>query len=208
MKKFLIVTAVILLPLQASAASLGELLRTSFSLPYVVGYENRQAFPDELTVSSWDNPVAPEVDISVLSEKSLTGIIPLQWNSHLVRFGEDPKVYAVGEDGQLHWLLNEEVASVLYGQNWNQRVISLYESYLSNYTQGATLASVQHMEGTLFKHETNPTVYYLQDGIARPFLSEQAFYDNGFSFKSVVTVQDSIQYHVDYPIAGYDPTLH
>lgn len=206
MKK-LLVAVLILLPLQASAASLGDLLRASFSLPYVIGTEDRRAFPDEFTVESWDNPSAPEVDVSILSAKTLTGVVPLQHHSHLVKFGEDPKIYAVGEDGKLHWLLNEDVASTLYGPHWNQNIVSLYESYRPNYAQGATMVTMAHLDGTLFRHETRPTVYYLQDGKARPFLNEQAFHENGFSFKSVVTVQDSIQYPIGQPIAGYEKAL-
>jgi len=208
MKKLLILTAFILLPLQASAASLGDILRASFSMPYLMGSEDRRAFPDEMTVDSWGSPEVSEVDVSVLSARSLSGVVPLRRGSHLIKFGEDPKVYAIGPNGTLHWLINEHIASTLYGPHWNRNVVSLFESFLPNYSIGATLNTVSHPEGTIYKHASYPAVYYLQNGMARPFSGEQAFHDNHFSFRSVITVPDSVQYPAGQAITGYEEQLH
>jgi len=181
-------------------------LKTIFSLPYVTGEETRLAFPDELTVVSWGNPEAREVDAATLAKRAMAGVVPLRQGSHLVKFGRDPRVYAVSLSGVLHWIPDESTAVYLYGDRWTDRIVTLFESYYANYRFGPGLSKV-HPDGTLIKYPERPTVYYVQAGVMRPFLNESAFRANHFSFDSVVTVYHPYGYMTGMPIVGYESAL-
>lgn len=192
-------------PLAADAAAM-DYLRTFFSLPYAANEESRMAFPDDLTVSSWGSPAAEEVDTSVLAKMAMAGIIPLRPGTHLVKFGEDPRIYGVGQGGTLHWIPDEAHAVRFYGTDWKDRIVTLFESYYPNYTFGQDVV-MAHPDGTLIKYPERPTVYLVQSGVMRPFLSEAAFLDNHFSFDSVVTVATPFGYAEGAGISGYDAGL-
>jgi hypothetical protein len=62
--------------------------------------------------------------------------IPLGGNVHykpgalLVKIQTDPKVYAVGANGNLRWVRSEAIARALYGSNWNKLVDDVPDSFL------------------------------------------------------------------------------
>jgi hypothetical protein len=211
MRHFLILpvlAAVLLSAAPASAGTLGDFLRTYFSLPYVADYDTRAAFPDEFAVRSWGDPASKEVSVDVLAEKPLSGVLPIRQGSALVKFGTDPKVYAVGPGGTLHWLTRPSVAADLYGPAWPERVATLLTSFYANYRVGDPIEESRYPEGSLLKYPDRSTVYYLQEGRLRPFMSEEAFLANHFRFESVVTVSEDLGYGPGDPIAGYEGTLH
>lgn len=201
----LMLAAFLTVPVAADAAST-DYLRTFFSLPYATADETRLAFPDELTVSSWGDPEAVEVDTATLAARAMAGIVPLRQGTHLVKFGENPKVYAIGQGGTLHWIPDEATAVKFYGSDWESRIVTLFESYWSNYEFGQDVVSA-HPDGTLIKYPERATVYYVQAGLMRPFASEDAFYANHFRFPSVVTVSDPFGYTEGPSITGYEPSL-
>lgn len=190
----------------AANASAADFLRTFFSLPYAAQEETRLAFPDELTVESWGNPTAQEVDTATLAKRAMSGIVPLRQGSHLVKFGNDPRVYAVSLAGTLHWIPSESAAVYLYGDSWSNRVVTLFESYYANYRFGQDAAKA-HPDGTLIQYPERPTVYYVQSGSIRPFLNEEAFRANNLDFDSVVTVYHPYGYAEGMPIRGYEAEL-
>ena len=57
------------------------------------------------------------------------------------------------------------------------------------------------------KYAKSPTVYYLTNGLIRPFASEESFKANHFNFKSVITVSDGVKYLVGNPILGFERGL-
>lgn len=201
----LLIAVTVSSPVTANAAD-SDFLKTFFSLPYAAQDDSRLAFPDELTVNSWGNPDVQEVTPEDLAKRAMAGIVPLRQGSHLVKFGNSPRVYAVSQGGTLHWIPSEKDAIYLYGDSWSERVVTLFESYYVNYTFGQD-ASTTHPDGLLFKYPERPTVYYLQSGVMRPFVSEKAFKANSFIFDSVVTVYHPYGYTEGAPISGYEPTL-
>lgn len=201
----LIIAVVVTMPVVTQAAAT-DFLKTFFSLPYATQEDSRLAFPDELTVNSWGSPDAQEVAPEILAERAMMGVVPLRPGTHLVKFGNSPRVYAVSEGGTLHWIPAEKDAIYLYGDSWSDRIVTLFESYYVNYTFGQDVATT-HPNGMIFKYPERPTVYYLQSGVMRPFMSEEAFYANHFSFDSVVTVYHPYGYSEGAPIAGYESSF-
>jgi len=192
----------------AAASSIGDMLKTWFSGTYVSNGQSKMAFPDNLTIESWGSPAVSEVDASVLADKTFKGVIPLRSGSSLVKFGNDPQVYAIGPNGTLHWIASEEIASALYGDQWGGMVVSLFYSYYVNYAFGPPITEEVHPNGTLFKYADDPTVYYLINEVARPFVHEKSFKDNHFSFDGVITISDTFQYIRGNWITGYERLLH
>ena len=193
----------------ASAATVGDILRTNYSDPYLLrDGASRLVFPDPVTVETWGNPAAQEVAVPTIAQWSLAGALPIREGSKLVKFGTDPQVYAVGPGGTLHWIKTEEIAAALYGPAWNKNVVTLFSSFYQNYVVSAPVAAAAHPDGTLFKYAGAPTVYYLKNGVSRPFLNEIAFKANRFSFRSVLTIPDAFQYVKGNWITGYEKELN
>ncbi|MBI5793554.1 hypothetical protein HZA87_00485 [Candidatus Uhrbacteria bacterium] len=51
------------------------------------------------------------------------------------------KVYVVGSDYELHWIVSETVADEIYGSDWNQGIIEVNDTYLWKYGKGPNVAS-------------------------------------------------------------------
>lgn len=193
----------------ASAADIGDVIRATFTDPYLLnGNTTRMVFPDRLTVESWGSPSVLEVPGSDLPQWSLAGTLPIREGARLVKFGTDPQVYAVGPYATLHWITDEHLAAALYGADWNRRVVTLFYSYWANYRIGAPITDLRHPNGTLLKYASSPTVYYVVNGAVRPFRSEAAFKANRFSFDNVVTVSDIFGYRAGHEVAGYEPSMN
>ncbi len=190
-------------------ASAPEIVRSPVAGPYLLnGQETRMVFPDRVTVETWGDPTAQDVETPALSRWLLSGVLPIREGSRLVKFGTDPMVYAVGPGGTLRWIKNEQIASSLYGRDWNRRVVTLFTSYFTNYRLGVPVEEAQHPNGTLLKVEGSPTVYYVTNGVARPFSSERAFRENRFSFDSVITASGPLAYFKGNAINAWEAELN
>jgi hypothetical protein len=51
------------------------------------------------------------------------------------------KVYVVGSEYDLHWIVSETVADEIYGSDWNQGIIEVNDTYLWKYGTGSNVAS-------------------------------------------------------------------
>jgi hypothetical protein len=54
----------------------------------------------------------------------------------LMKIQTVPKVYRIGNDGKMQWIVSEEVALKLYGANWNKLIYDLPEIFFTNYQEG------------------------------------------------------------------------
>jgi hypothetical protein len=114
------------------------------STVYYVGEDNkRYVFPNDKIYFSWYD------DFSEVTEISLDNLqaIPLGGNVHykpgalLVKIQTDPKVYAVGANGNLRWVKSEAIAKALYGSKWNKLVDDVPDSFFTNYKVGTAIES-------------------------------------------------------------------
>jgi hypothetical protein len=202
-----VVVASLILAAPAFAAS-GDVVATASSTPFVIDTPStRLAFPDSLTWQTWGAPLVKKIEDAAISFWQVHGVVPLREGSALVKFGTDPQVYAVSPNGVLHQIESAALAAQLYGTDWSKKVVSLFTSFWTNYTIGAPITTATYPDGTLLKYAKSPTVYYLTNGLIRPFTSEAALTDNRFSLTMVVSVPDSVKYLVGNPITGYESDL-
>lgn len=105
------------------------------SLYYIGADGKRYVFPNEQTYFSWydDFSDVKEVNVDDLSKYSLSGNVQYRPGIVLIKIQTDPKVYAVGPNGNLHWIKNEELAKKIYGENWNLLVDDLPVTFFVNY---------------------------------------------------------------------------
>ena len=209
MKRLLLLSsAFLLLAAPALAAGPGDVVRAIWSDPYLLNSAStRMVFPDQVTVETWGNPAATQLDAPQLAQWTLSGAMPIRAGSKLVKFGNDPQVYAVGPNGTLHWIESETLAEQLYGSSWNRKVVSLFPSYFPIYTVGEPVAVPHHPDGTLLKYADDPTVYYVINGQARAIADEAAFKANRFSFDNVIVVPRSFVYPPGARITGWEQDL-
>jgi hypothetical protein len=50
-----------------------------------------------------------------------------------------PRVYVVGTDHKLHWIVSEHTAFDIYGANWNKGIITVGDTYLWQYAKGVNV---------------------------------------------------------------------
>jgi len=115
----------------------------SSSVYYIDQDLTRHAFPNLHVFKSWYSDFKNVVSVSndVISQYPLGGNVPYKPSVRLVKIQTDPKVYAVDDGGVLRWIKSEAVARQLYGDNWNQMVDDLADTFFADYTVGMDVDS-------------------------------------------------------------------
>jgi hypothetical protein len=105
------------------------------------------AFPSEKTYftwfSSWDD--VDTVSDSVLAAYDDAGMATFAPGTK-VRLAGDPKVYVVGNDGRLHWVVTETVAYSIFGSAWNKGIVIITIQDLVTNPLGAPVESERDLQ--------------------------------------------------------------
>ncbi|MBI2099388.1 hypothetical protein HYT45_03195 [Candidatus Uhrbacteria bacterium] len=59
-----------------------------------------------------------------------------------IKFQTDSKIYAASPDGIIRWITSEELAKVIYGDDWRQGVEELSDAFFANYRLGDPVYAV------------------------------------------------------------------
>lgn len=112
------------------------------STVYLVVDGVRYAFASEKAYFTWfDSWDAVEsVSTTDLAQYPLGGTATFAPGTK-VKFANDAKVYMVGTDGKLHWLINQTVAYTIYGSSWNKQIVEINNQDLVNMTYGTTVTA-------------------------------------------------------------------
>lgn len=141
------------------------------SAVYAVGVDGkRHAFPNIQVFNSWYTDFS-SVKIATPNEMAALPLgknVVVRSGTFLVKLTTDPKVYAVEPEGILRWVSSEEIATGLYGSEWQKRVIDMPDTFFGNYTVGESVTSIIHPDGS-FAEDPNQTgsILYVQNGIRR-----------------------------------------
>ena len=127
-------------PAQAANDHNGKVVRMEglSTLYYVASDGKRYVFPNVKTFSTW----FPDFDdVETLTQEELQGLqlggnVVYRPGVVLVKITTDPKVYAVSSNGRLRWVKTEQIATNLYGSDWNQLVDDIPDSFFTNYVIG------------------------------------------------------------------------
>ncbi len=134
------------------------------TLYYIAEDGKRYVFPNSNTFFSWYDDFSEVVEIPLedLYAYPLGGNARYKPGQVLIKIQTDPKVYAVGANGKLHWVKTEALAKAFYGDNWNRMVDDVPDSFFTNYDvdtdiddeddynpedEGAATPSISHNKG-------------------------------------------------------------
>ncbi|MBU1034816.1 hypothetical protein KKD42_03405 [Patescibacteria group bacterium] len=124
---------------------------------YYLGADGRRhAFPNSKVYLTWFGDYS---GIKVIAFEDLSAI-PLGRNvtykagRKMVKFTSDNKVYSVSKGGVLCWIKTEQLATELYGDNWNKQIddidIAFYPNYIiSNPIENASDFSPSDVEASV-----------------------------------------------------------
>lgn len=127
----------------------GDLIKaTGASVYYYGGDGKRYVFPNLKTFQTWysDFSTVKTITDSQLASFMIGGNVTYKPGVKMVKIMSDPKVYAVGKNGRLHWITTEAIAVSLYGANWTSLVEDVPDSFFTNYTVDTALAKISDFD--------------------------------------------------------------
>lgn len=142
-RHFLLASAVsagLLLAFTGRAASPGDLIRgaSSSAVYYVNDDGKRLGFSDEATFFTWypDFSTVRKITDRELAAIPFGGQVTPRPGIKMVKIKSDPKIYAIARGGVLRWIKYEWVAAVIFGTDWNKKVLDVSDAFFVNYTIG------------------------------------------------------------------------
>ena len=140
-------------PLAVGAASSGDLIKLQCATGsgvndpcravYYLGADGkRYVFPNQPTYNTWypDFSGVQIVSSTEMSSYPIGGNVTYRPGVKLVKINTDPKVYAVSQDGTLHWVTTADIAAALYGANWaTTSTHDVSDAFFVNYTVGSDI---------------------------------------------------------------------
>ncbi len=170
--------------------AIGDLVRSK-SLPavyFIGGAGERHPFPNETIYFSWfsDFESVKTVDDSVLAEIDLGPSVRVRPGTWLVKIASTPSVYAVEPGGILRFVPSEATAKLLYGENWNRRIIDVDPTLFFSFVESSPVCNCgMHTTGSVIEKE-GIRYYVSETGDLRPFEDDEAFHINLFQDRFVV----------------------
>ncbi|MFA4917580.1 MAG: hypothetical protein WC560_13040 [Syntrophales bacterium] len=144
-------------PVAASTTALadleaGDLIRgQSLSAVYYFGKDGfRYVFPNDKTYFTWYSNFdsVKWLTDADLGKLQIGGNATYKPGVKMIKINSDPKTYAVGENGTLHWVSTEAAAIALYGSNWNTKIDDVPDGFFSNYTMGSDIETASDFSPT------------------------------------------------------------
>lgn len=141
----------------------GDLIKGSLSTVYYVYDDERFTFPSEGVFYTWyeDFDDVMEVSDSALAAIPLAGNIVVRPGTWMIKVQSDPKTYVVNRGGELHWVETEEVATDLFGEDWNMWIMDVADVFFTDYEAGVSMTEAMLTDGMLV--EDDSTTYLVWD---------------------------------------------
>jgi hypothetical protein len=137
----------------AVAFHAGDLIRGTGATVYYFGADGKKyVFPASAIYFSWYSDFSSVKIISDLeiASKPLGGNVTVRPGKlvQLVSMDRpwrvmDTKVYAVSRGGTLRWIKTPEVAQIIFGMDWEKKIIALPEVFVANYSRDSDISTAQ-----------------------------------------------------------------
>lgn len=139
---------------------------------YQIGSDGKKyVYPDQRTFSTWFDNFGDvvAVDQETLDEYEDGGTVTFQPGTRLLTHRNTAKVYAVGEDGELVYIPDEQTAINFYGQDWAGLVSDIDPGIFAiAYRIAQHILSENSLpEGSLVEDEQTGNYYLIEDGQKR-----------------------------------------
>ena len=144
---------------------------------YQIGSDGKKyVYPDQKTFNTWHDDFSEvlEVVLSELDNIDDGGTVTFQPGTRLLTHRNTAKVYAVGEDGELVYIPDEETARKFYGDTWNQLVLDIDPGLfaVSYKIRQGMLSDNNLPEGSLVEEEDTGEYFLIQDGQRRRIMAD------------------------------------
>lgn len=137
--------------------------RAGNSAVYYIGRNGyRYTFPNQKVFLSWytaldlkatnKGGLVVTIADSTLASMPLGGNVTYRPGTKMVKFIDNPKVYAVDSNGLLRWVTTAQVATDLYGSAWVSQVEDIADSFFVNYRMGSDITSASMFNPTSAKN--------------------------------------------------------
>lgn len=113
---------------------------------YLVSDDSIWLVPDETVYFTWFDSWDDVLEVSqatidvYLESHEYKGDLKFAPGTR-VKTVSNPRVYVVGSDYQLHWIISETVADEIYGSNWNKGIVEVNSTYLWKYATSFEVTS-------------------------------------------------------------------
>ncbi len=178
---------------------------------YYYGYDGkRHVFPNEVTYFSWYKDFSR---VKIISPDQLKTIpfgknIVIRPGTFLVKFDNNPKIYAVEPMGVLRHITSPELAQKLYGPGWGHRIAFLPEYLFADYREGAPLRVFIHPTGTIFRYKGDQSIYIVANNYARKILLPAKWENYHFRDDFILILDKNIKkYERGYDLDGFRAEL-
>jgi len=131
-----------------------DLIKGSSAAVYYVGADGkRYVFTNQNSYMTWysDFSGVKTVSDSVLAELPIGGNVTYKPGVKMIKIQSDNKVYAVDQNGLLHWIENQSLAQQLYGNDWTQKIDDVSPVFWPDYTVGDSINSVDDYDPASLK---------------------------------------------------------
>ena len=151
---------------------------STFAVYYIGRDGKRHAFPNEQIYRTWFDSF---VGVHTVRDRDLAKV-PLGKNmkvrpsTRLIKITTDPKVYAVGTGGTIHWVVDEFLATDLYGTDWAKQVIDVSDALFPDYMRGADIGTYWYPNGTIVRQAGE--IFFVENMIWRRFRDTHAIEHN------------------------------
>lgn len=139
-------------PLTVSAAVSGDLIKLQCSagagvndpcraVYYLGSNGKRYVFPNEKTFSTWYSNFSgvQVVSSTEMSSYPIGGNVTYRPGVKMIKITTDPKVYAVGSNGTLHWITDGSIAQAIFGSSWTSMIDDVSDAFFVNYSVGSDI---------------------------------------------------------------------
>ncbi len=156
--------------------------------------------------------------VKVVSESDLASVplgLPIleRPGSRWVKIQSDPKTYFVDPDGYtLRWIMDEEAAKALGGEDWNKNIVDVEPTYFTKYQMGTPISSdslkTSWPKGSLVKTANDSSVWFIT-ATGRRLIVGDAFAANQFKPEFVETTANPLwlSLPVESSITGREDAL-
>ena len=166
---------------ESVSVPLGSLIKTNDTTAvYYLGHDSkRYVFPDERVFYSWytdfDNVLT--VTNEQMTSFSIGSTVTVRPGSELVQFiqydiygnmmVDDPNVYAIESGGVRRWIETAEIATALYGTNWESKIVPVKNVLIGDYTLGDSISEAVYPTGAVVKETNSGNIFYISNGQKR-----------------------------------------
>ena len=181
---------------EASAFKDGDLIKsTARADVYLYMSGARSPFPNQAVFNSWDYKFTNVIKTS----QDAINAVPLSGSNvtyrpctRMIKLNTDVKTYVVSPNGSLHWVKTQEVATALFGSDWNKKIDDVADVFFTNYTVGEPVEAAKPIPGCFLRDAASAKTYYVNTDGTKSEVDAKGLSENRVNTKFVWTAPASL----------------